>query len=89
MNDFWVDICPHSIRQAKFDVVKSLDTFEFLAIPSLNKSLVLDLERCEFIERKGEFDDLKKVMAFVNTLTDGCQDQPSISQTKTDEPGES
>ena len=40
------------IRQAKFDVVKSLDTFEFLAIPSLNKSLVLDLARCEFIERK-------------------------------------
>ena len=27
------------IRQAKFDVVKSLDTFEFLAIPSLNKSV--------------------------------------------------
>jgi DNA replication protein DnaC len=40
------------IHQAKFDVVKSLDTFEFLAIPSLNKSLVLDLARCEFIERK-------------------------------------
>jgi hypothetical protein len=32
-------------------VVKSLDTFD-LAIPSLNKSLVLDLARCEFIERK-------------------------------------
>jgi DNA replication protein DnaC len=31
---------------------KSLDTFDFLAIPSLNKSLVLDLARCEFIERK-------------------------------------
>ena len=40
------------IRQAKFDVVKSLDTFDFLAIPSLNKSLVLDLARCEFVERK-------------------------------------
>jgi hypothetical protein len=40
------------IRQAKFDVIKSLDTFDFLAIPSLNKSLVLDLARCEFIERK-------------------------------------
>jgi len=40
------------IRQAKFDVVKSLDTFDFLAIPSLNKSLLLDLARCEFIERK-------------------------------------
>ena len=31
------------IHQAKFDVVKSLDTFDFLAIPSLNKALVLDL----------------------------------------------
>ena len=40
------------IRQAKFDVVKSLDTFDFLALPSLKKSLVLDLARCEFIERK-------------------------------------
>jgi DNA replication protein DnaC len=40
------------IRPAKFDVVKSLDTFDFLAIPSLNKSLVLDLARSEFIERK-------------------------------------
>jgi DNA replication protein DnaC len=33
------------IRQVKFDVVKSLDAFDFLAIPSLNKSLVLDLAR--------------------------------------------
>src|SRR5215471_20341851 len=40
------------IRQAKFDVVKTLDSFEFLAIPSLNKALVLELARCEFIERK-------------------------------------
>ena len=31
------------IRQAKFPVVKSLDSFEFLAIPSLNKALVLEL----------------------------------------------
>ena len=40
------------IRQAKFDVIKSLDSFEFPAIPSLNKALVLELARCEFIERK-------------------------------------
>ena len=40
------------IRQAKFPVVKSLDSFEFLAIPSLNKSLVLELARCEFLSRK-------------------------------------
>jgi len=33
-------------------VVKSLDSFDFLAIPSLNKALVLELARCEFIERK-------------------------------------
>jgi len=33
-------------------VVKSLETFEFAAIPKLNKSLVLELARCEFIERK-------------------------------------
>src|ERR1700693_3678748 len=40
------------IRQAKFEVIKSLDSFEFPAIPSLNKALVLELARCEFIERK-------------------------------------
>ncbi|HXR37868.1 MAG TPA: IS21-like element helper ATPase IstB [Terracidiphilus sp.] len=40
------------IRQAKFPVVKSLDSFDFLAIPSLNKTLVLDLARCEFLARR-------------------------------------
>ena len=42
------------IKAAKFSVVKSLDTFDFLAIPSLNKKLVLELARCEWIERKRE-----------------------------------
>ncbi len=40
------------IRQARFRVVKSLDSFDFLAIPSLNKALVLELARGEFIDRK-------------------------------------
>jgi len=40
------------IRQAKFPVVKSLDSFDFLAIQSLNKTLVLELARCEFLGRK-------------------------------------
>jgi len=31
------------IRQAKFPVVKTMDSFDFLAIPSLNKSMVLAL----------------------------------------------
>ena len=35
------------IRQARFPQTKSLDTFDFKAIPSLNKSLVLELARCE------------------------------------------
>lgn len=39
------------IRSARFAVLKSLDTFDYTVIPSLNKSLVLDLARCEYIDR--------------------------------------
>lgn len=39
------------IRQARFPQVKSLDTFDFTAIPSLNTALVLELARGEWIER--------------------------------------
>lgn len=34
------------IRAARFPAVKSLDTFDFAAIPGLNKMLVLELARC-------------------------------------------
>ena len=40
------------IREAHFPTVKSLDSFDFLAIPSLNKALVLELARGEYIERR-------------------------------------
>ena len=40
------------IKAAKFPVLKSLETFDFLAIPSLNKALVVELARCEYISRK-------------------------------------
>lgn len=40
------------IKAAKFTVVKSLETFDFLAIPSLNKKLVLELARGEWITRR-------------------------------------
>ncbi len=40
------------IHQARFPVVKSLDTFEFLSIPSVNKAMVLELARCEFLQRR-------------------------------------
>ncbi len=38
------------IKAARFPAVKSLDSFQFTAIPSLNKSLVLDLARCAYVE---------------------------------------
>jgi len=40
------------IKSAKFPAVKSLDSFDFKAIPALNKMQVLELARCEWIERR-------------------------------------
>jgi len=40
------------IRAAKFPATKSLDSFDFKALPDLNKVLVLELARAEFIVRR-------------------------------------
>ena len=40
------------IKAAKFPAVKSLDSFDFSAIPKLNKMQVLELARCEWIDRR-------------------------------------
>ena len=40
------------IRAARFPAVKSLDTFDFLAIPPVNKVLVAELARCEYAQRR-------------------------------------
>ena len=40
------------IKAARFPTVKSLDTFDFLAIPSLNKQLVMQLARYEYVHRR-------------------------------------
>ena len=40
------------IKAAKFPAVKSLHSFDFKAIPALNKMQVLELARCEWIERR-------------------------------------
>ncbi len=40
------------IKAAKLPTVKSLDSFDFTAIPGLNKMMVLELARCEWIERR-------------------------------------
>jgi DNA replication protein DnaC len=40
------------ISKARFPVMKTLDGFEFSAIPSLNKALVLELSRGSYIEKR-------------------------------------
>ena len=52
------------IRAAHFPTVKSLDSFDFLAIPALNKALVLELARGDYIGRR------ENVIALGNSGTD-------------------
>jgi len=40
------------IKAARFPALKSLESFDFDAIPALNKKLVLDLARSEFVDRR-------------------------------------
>ncbi|MFZ3585330.1 IS21-like element helper ATPase IstB [Loktanella sp. DJP18] len=40
------------IKAAKFPATKSLDSFDFKAIPKLNKMQVLELARCYWIDRR-------------------------------------
>jgi len=40
------------IKQARFPTIKSLDSFDFAAMPSLNKKMVTELSRCEYIGRR-------------------------------------
>jgi DNA replication protein DnaC len=51
------------VKAARFPSVKSLESFDFLALPSLNKMLVLELARCEYIDRR------ENVMALGNSGT--------------------
>jgi DNA replication protein DnaC len=40
------------LKAARFPTVKTLEAFDFASAPSLNKPLVLDLARCDFIDRR-------------------------------------
>ncbi len=40
------------IKEAKFPAVKGLDSFDYLALPSLNKALVVELARSEYVARR-------------------------------------
>ena len=40
------------IKAAKFPATKSLDSFDFKVIPSINKVLAMELARCAFVDRR-------------------------------------
>jgi DNA replication protein DnaC len=40
------------LARARFPVVKMLDSFDFTALPSLNKALVIELSRGSFVDRR-------------------------------------
>jgi DNA replication protein DnaC len=40
------------LRMARFPVIKSLDQFDFNAVPSLNKALVLDLAQGGYLDKR-------------------------------------
>ena len=51
-----IDLHQHMVQRrvhpAGFPAVKSLDTLDFPAIPSMNEALVMELARCEYIQRR-------------------------------------
>ena len=63
------------IRAARFPVVKSLDTFDFAAFPSLNKMLVLELVRYEYILRRENIIALGPELTKRTDLTHSGTDQ--------------
>ena len=44
--------CARRLKAAKFPQLKSLDEFDFTAQPSLKRALILELARCEYIDRR-------------------------------------
>jgi DNA replication protein DnaC len=44
--------CERRLKASHFPQVKSLDDFDFTAQPSLNRPLILELARCEYIDRR-------------------------------------
>ena len=40
------------LKAARFPTVKTLESYDFAAAPTLNQPLVLELARCDFVERR-------------------------------------
>jgi DNA replication protein DnaC len=45
-------VAARRLKAAKFPTAKTLDAFDFAAAPSVNKPLILELTRCEYIDRR-------------------------------------
>ena len=69
------------IRAVHFPATKSLDTFDFLAIPSLNKPLVMQLARCEYIERRENVSAIGKTHVALGLGLAACQRGMSVGFT--------
>ena len=41
------------LKQARFPMIKEMSYFKFADVPKLNKKYVLDLARCQFIDKRG------------------------------------
>lgn len=44
--------CTRRLKAARFPHLKSLDDFDFTAQPSLNRTLIVELSRCAFIDQR-------------------------------------
>jgi DNA replication protein DnaC len=44
--------CQRRLKAARFPQLKSLDEFDLTAQPSLNRALIVELARCEYIDRR-------------------------------------
>ena len=74
--------CQRRLKAARFPQLKSIDDFDFTAQPSLKRALVLELARCEFIERH---ESLRMLMEW---LADRFADAPVIDDSIDWEDGE-
>ena len=70
------------IKAARFPVVKSLETFEFRAIPSVNKRLVLELARSEYLDRRENVGNLAFAGNSGSTGQDAARQAGSVDRRR-------
>ena len=63
---------------ARFPAVKSLDTLDFRAIPSVNKALVMELAHCEYIQGRENVIAIDKTHVALGLGLTACQRGMSV-----------